>query len=224
MEQAFRRVISGQQTGVGAALLRGVTRVLEPIYAAVVASRNRGYSAGIIASNRARRPVVSVGNITTGGTGKTPVVRWLADRLRERGMRPAVLLRGYKARPGERGDEQRLLDELLNPPGTASPVIVHANPDRLQGAKAVLRDHPDVDVFILDDGFQHRRLQRDFDLVLIDATTPFGYEHVLPRGLLREPLSGLSRASAFLLTRVDQALPGAVDASQRDIRRRASAA
>src|SRR3954454_10125891 len=220
MEQAFRRVISGEQGGIGAAVLRGAMRLVEPIYTAIVASRNRGYSAGVITSNRAPRPVVSVGNITTGGTGKTPVVRWLADRLRERGMRPAVLLRGYKARPGERGGEEQLLNDLLNPPGVATPVIVHANPDRFAGSEAVLREHPDVDIFILDDGFQHRRLQRDFDLVLIDATNPFGYDHVLPRGLLREPLGGLARANAFLLTRVDQALPGADEFCERELRAR----
>lgn len=224
MEQAFRRVISGEDHGVGAALLRGAMRIVEPIYAAIVASRNGFYSKRVISSKRASRPVVSVGNITTGGTGKTPVVRWLAEHLRGRGMHPAILMRGYKSQPGQSGDEAQLLDDLLNPPATGTPVVIEANPDRAGGSEAVLRAHPDVDVFILDDGFQHRRLQREFDLVLIDATNPFGYDHVLPRGLLREPLDGLARASAFLMTRVDQALPGAVEACQAEIRRRAPAA
>ena len=174
MEQVVRRVISGEQRGLGARLLRGAMRLIEPIYTAVVASRNQGYTTGIITSKRAARPVVSVGNITTGGTGKTPVVRWLSHRLRENGMHPAVLLRGYKSKAGSRSDEEQLLDELLNASDASAPVVVHAQPDRFAGSEAVLREHPDVDVFILDDGFQHRRLQRDFDLVLIDATNPFG--------------------------------------------------
>jgi tetraacyldisaccharide 4'-kinase len=224
MEQAFRRIISGEQSGMGAAFLRGAMRLVEPIYTAVVASRNGFYSKGVIPSNRAARPVVSVGNITTGGTGKTPVVRWLADRVRQRGMHPAILLRGYKSQPGQRSDEEQLLDDLLNPPDGRAPIIIEANPDRSVGAQAVVRQHPEVDVFILDDGFQHRQLQRDFDLVLIDATNPFGFDHVLPRGLLREPLGGLARASAFLLTRVDQALPGTVQDCHGEIRRHAPAA
>jgi tetraacyldisaccharide 4'-kinase len=224
VEQLVRQVMSGQQRGLGAGLLRMAMRIVEPIYAAVVASRNQGYTTGIIPSKRAGRPVVSVGNITTGGTGKTPAVRWLAQRLRERGLHPAILLRGYKSQAGAPGDEQELLDELLNPPDATPRVVVHANPDRIAGAEAVLREHPDVDVFILDDGFQHRRLTRDFDLVLIDATNPFGYDHVLPRGLLREPLRGLARASAFLLTRVDQALPGTTEECDRAIRRYAPGA
>src|SRR5690606_20598353 len=80
-------------------------------------------------------------------------------------------------------------------------VPVQANPDRVAGARAVLERRPDVSLFLLDDGFQHRRVRRDFDLVLIDATSPFGHGRVLPRGLLREPVAGLRRASAVLITR-----------------------
>src|SRR5205814_1694442 len=166
--------------------------------------RNSSYSRGILRSARAARPVISVGNITTGGTGKTPVVRWLASRLRDQGKHVAILLRGYKSAGAAGSDERELLDRLLNASTSDNPVIVHANPDRVAGAAETLQKHPDVDVFVLDDGFQHRRLQRDFDLVLIDATNPFGFGHVLPRGLLREPLGGLGRASALLITRCDQ--------------------
>jgi tetraacyldisaccharide 4'-kinase len=156
------------------------------------------------------RPVVSVGNVTTGGTGKTPVVRWLCERLRDAGERPAVLTRGYKAQPGERGDEQAMLEGLLNRDGVA-PIIVRANPDRHAGGLAVVCEQPDVAVFVLDDGFQHRRLARDFDLVLIDACEPFGYGRVIPRGLLREPLGGLRRADAILITRANQVGDGVVE-------------
>jgi tetraacyldisaccharide 4'-kinase len=165
--------------------------------------RNWTFDAGVRTQAKLPRPVLSVGNITTGGTGKTPVVRWLADRLRQTGETVAVLSRGYKAKPGELGDEQRMLANLLNTPGQRS-IAIRANPDRFSAGEALLRDVPKTSVIVLDDGFQHRRLARNFDLVLIDATEPFGFGHVLPRGMLREPLNGLKRASAFLLTRTDQ--------------------
>ena len=224
MDQTVRRVMSGEARGVGATLLRGAMRLLESIYAAVMSSRNASYRRGVLRMHRCARPVVSVGNITTGGTGKTPVVRWLAEHLRQRGLQPAILMRGYRREPdAATSDEQQLLLDQLNPPGaTGAPIVVHADPDRVGGAEHVLRDNADVDVFILDDGFQHRRLHRDFDLVLIDATNPFGFDHVLPRGLLREPLHGLSRASAVLITRADQALPGTLEEIGRTVRRYAT--
>jgi tetraacyldisaccharide 4'-kinase len=213
--QSFaERVISGRQRGLRAALLRSALSLAEPVYAAAVAARNRRFDrgAGVL---RLPKPVVSVGNITTGGTGKTPVVRWLCERLRDAGRTPAVLMRGYKARPGQRGDEQAMLEGLLNGTGT-KPVIVHADPRRYAGGVAVLTAHPAVDVFVMDDGFQHRRLARDFVLVLVDACQPFGFGHVLPRGLLREPRCELKRASAVLITRADQ---GDADAVGREVRR-----
>ena len=127
--------------------------------------------------------------------GKTPVVRWMADRLRADGRHVAVLARAYRAARGEFGDEQVMLDRLLNDDHADNRVTVVANPDRVAAAGRALARRPDVDVFVLDDGFQHRRLARDLDVVLLSATNPFGYEHVLPRGMLREPLAGLRRAA-----------------------------
>ena len=180
-------------------MTRSALGAAEPLYTAIVATRNRLYDTGLLKTHRLATPVVSVGNITAGGTGKTPVVQWLAASLRGRGMRPAVLMRGYGK--GVISDEQDLLAESLA--GTEWPTPVRANPDRLAGARAVLKALPHTSLFILDDGFQHRRLGRNFDLVLIDATNPFGYGHVHPRGLLREPMAGLARADAFILTRSD---------------------
>src|SRR4051794_31971538 len=150
MEQFYRRVISGEQTGAFASLLRGVARVVEPIYSAIVSSRNSSYSSGMLRTNRVDRPVISVGNVTTGGTGKTPVVRWLAEQLRARGQHVAVLMRGYKSSAKAGSDEQELLRRLLNSADQPNPIIVHANPNRAQGAAEVLRDHPQTSVFILD--------------------------------------------------------------------------
>jgi tetraacyldisaccharide 4'-kinase len=188
-EQHHRDLIDGSRRGPAATLARGTLRIAEPFYAAVTSLRNRFYDAGIFRVHHASRPVISVGNITTGGTGKTPIVRWLVEKLLAAGPRPAVLLRGYKG-----GDEQRMLQSQL--PG----VIVEANPDRVEGARFAIEKDRGIGIFVLDDGFQHRRLHRDFDLVLIDASNPFGFDHVLPWGLLREPLGGLARADAFLVT------------------------
>jgi tetraacyldisaccharide 4'-kinase len=198
-QHSYHRTISGEATGLGPAAVRAALALSEPMYAAAVRARNRGFDRHPARVRWLPRPVISVGNVTTGGTGKTPIVRWLASRLRDACRQVAVLSRGYKAAPGSLGDEQRMLDALLNEPGKP-PVLIRANPDRFAAGTAALGEHPEIDVFLLDDGFQHRRLGRDLDLVLINATEPFGHGHVLPRGLLREPLSGLARAGAIVLT------------------------
>jgi tetraacyldisaccharide 4'-kinase len=217
----YLNVMSGAQRGVIAGALRAGLRVVEPFYCAAVTLRNRGFDR----PGRARklpRPVISVGNITGGGTGKTPIVRWLAECLRADGRSVGILSRGYKAAPGSLGDEQRMLDRLLNhaadPSGSdvfpsRPPVHLYADPDRHRAGERALRQHPEIDIFLLDDGFQHRRLWRDLDLVLIRATEPFGFGHVLPRGLLREPLSGLRRAGVLVLTHAD----GVDDAEREQI-------
>jgi tetraacyldisaccharide 4'-kinase len=213
--QFGQRVISGKARGFGASALRFAFAAVSPIYASIMRLRNLKFDRGI-SVKRLPKPVISIGNLTAGGTGKTPVVRWLCERLRESGGRPAVLMRGYKAKAGERGDEQAMLETLLNREGLP-PVTVHAQADRHAGGLAVLRNDPAITAFILDDGFQHRRLARDFDLVLIDACEPFGFGHTFPRGLLREPPSGLRRADAILITRADQAAD--IDHVERLIKR-----
>lgn len=194
LDQRIRAIMSGERRGALAGATREALSVAAIGYSTAIRLRNYGYNSGLLKSRRLARPVISVGNITTGGTGKTPVVRWLADNLRE--VKPAVLMRGYKSAENF-SDEQSLLEEQLG----GVPVI--ARPDRRRGAAAALAKQHDTGLFILDDGMQHRKMARDFELVLVDATNPFGFGHVLPRGLLREPLAGLARANAFLITRVD---------------------
>lgn len=196
--------MSGAATGWRPALLRGALSAAEPLYATTIAARNRLYDRRWIRINRLPRPVISIGNLTTGGTGKTPMVRWLAETLRSLGMTPAILSRGYRSTGTSLGDELEMLDRQLNN-GPSAPVFVRANSDRFEAGRQVLREHPEIGVFILDDGFQHRRLARDVDLVLVSAVAPFGFGHVLPRGLLREPVSGLRRADAVVITHADQA-------------------
>lgn len=197
IEQRYLRLIAGQSRGVGPTLARGALALVEPLYATAMRFRNRRYDRGGFVT--LPRPVISVGNITTGGTGKTPVVEFLARQLLAIGQRPAILLRGYKS-TAHGSDEAAILTRSLGPT-----VPVEPNRDRRAGAAKVLQDHPETTLFLLDDGFQHRRIARQLNIVLIDATNPFGFGHVLPRGLLREPLAGLSRADLLLLTRVDLA-------------------
>lgn len=195
---------TGRAKDVSARLLRALTASVEPMYRFGVSRRNRSFDrrAGVV---RVGRPVVSVGNITTGGTGKTPVVAWLAQRLYAAGRRPVILTRGYRGKEGASDEAQLLRRALapLDPSSTEAAVPVIVNPDRVAAAEQTIASRAMTSLFILDDGFQHRRLARDFDLVLIDATRPFGFERLLPRGQLREPLASLGRADAILLTRVD---------------------
>ena len=116
----IRRVMSGSERGVAAAALRAALAAAEPVYSAAVRARNRSFDRDPAKARRLPRPVVSVGNLTAGGTGKTPVVRWLASRLRDDGRHVAVLSRGYKAAPGSLGDEQRMLQEMLNGRATSA--------------------------------------------------------------------------------------------------------
>jgi tetraacyldisaccharide 4'-kinase len=210
LEHYILRVMSGAARGPVATAIRGILSVAEPPYRSIISLRNRRYDAGH-GVYQLPRPVISVGNLTAGGTGKTPVVRWLCEQLVARHHHPAVLMRGYKSAAGF-SDEQRMLQEALGPSA-----IIHANPNRHAGGTDVLTANPAVDVFVLDDGFQHRRLARDFDLVLISATEPFGFGHVHPRGLLREPLGSLSRASAILITRADSVAEVSLASLQRQI-------
>lgn len=158
--------------------------------------RNRRYDRNQAASQGVGVPVVCVGNLTLGGTGKTPMVEWLARRLREQDVRVAIVSRGYGVEAGARNDEAIELEEKL-------PDVPHLqNVDRVEGARTAIEEF-ESQAILLDDGFQHRRLKRDLDVVLIDALEPFGYGHVFPRGLLREPLSGLRRAGVVALSRAD---------------------
>ena len=211
LDNWIRGVMSGESRSAMPSLLRGALRVAEPGYAGVTSLRNRMFDRGMKASRRLPRPVISVGNLTTGGTGKTPFVQWLIRELVATDQRPAVLMRGYGKRDAATlSDEERVLRESL-------PCSVHASPDRYGAGVAAIAANPAISVFVLDDGFQHRRLARDLDIVLIDATNPFGYGHVLPRGMLRERIEGLQRANVVVITRVELVSGGRVREIERQI-------
>lgn len=190
-------------------------RLPAALFAGLARLRAAGYERGFLPSAHVCVPVVSVGNLTAGGTGKTPFVAFLARRLAAGGLRVGILSRGYGA---ARGDGARENDEARWLAAALPDSLRVQDPDRLRGAEElVLRG---VDVILLDDGFQHRRLARDLDLVLVDATRPWGLpppapgatsvRACLPRGLLREPPAALARADLLVLTRADQVEPAAL--------------
>jgi len=193
-QEDFRDIISGRRKAVDAVLARLGLSIAGAAYSAAIRVRNSLYDKQILKTHSAGAAVISVGNITTGGTGKTPLVIWLVRYLAKQ-YRPAVLTRGYKSNQGI-SDEASLLARACS----KIPVIV--NPDRVTGAKEGIIQG--ANVLVMDDGFQHRRLARDLDIIAIDATCPFGYGRLLPAGLLREPLSSLKRADAVIITRADQ--------------------
>ena len=192
----FRELVSGRRRGVLASVGRGALRCAEVGYAAAMRVRNARYDSGRAASFQVDAPVVCVGNLTLGGTGKTPMVEWIARWFRARDVRVSIVSRGYGAQEGARNDEALELEQKL------PDVPLLQNVDRVEGARTAIEEF-ESQVVLLDDGFQHRRLRRDLDVVLLDALEPFGYGHVLPRGMLREPLSGLQRAGAIVLSRAD---------------------
>jgi tetraacyldisaccharide 4'-kinase len=194
----LRQIQDGQDRSLAGSACRVALGGVAGAYQAAVGSRNRLFDHGWRKIHRLPRPAISLGNITTGGTGKTPTTLWLAQRLLEAGHHPAVLLRGYKAGKGE-SDEATLYREAMAGTGVA----VAANPDRVAGAQQAMKNAPATDVFLLDDGFQHRKVHRDLDLVLLDATDPLGGGHLLPRGRLREPGENLRRADGILITRAE---------------------
>ena len=182
-------------------------------YSLVTGLRNRLYDAGCLNATRLDVPVICLGNITVGGTGKTPMVVWLCQQLQKRSRRPAILTRGYKASATGDNDEVKLLRNAL----PDVPVVVDS--DRVRAGRHAVAEHH-ADVLVMDDGFQHRRLGRDLDIVLVDSTCPFGFGAVLPRGLLRESLTQLRRARAVVLTRADQVLPAELDEIRQQVESR----
>ena len=195
-ESKFRSVISGRSCGLLATALRCGLMLLTIPYGLIVRTRNVLYDAGWKQIFRPDIPIISVGNITTGGTGKTPVVALVVQALLASGRRPAIVSRGYRSDSGGTNDELKVLEQLC-------PGVPHLqNADRSASVRRLIHDNA-ADVIVMDDGMQHRRLHRTLNIVLLDATNPFGYGYLLPRGLLREPLSSLRRADLILLTRCD---------------------
>ncbi|MBI2885028.1 MAG: tetraacyldisaccharide 4'-kinase [Candidatus Omnitrophica bacterium] len=235
LHDAWWRIATTPPRSLSERLLAGTLQSGVGIYQWGVGAKNLAYDHGWIRPARLPRPVISVGNLTVGGAGKTACVAWLAEKLRGAGKRVSVLSRGYggtvatpavllqhegalqlNGRPAAEADglpdEPQLLAKAL--PGV--PVLIGARREQT-GWLAIQQHH--ADVLVLDDGFQHRRLHRDCDLVVVQARMPLGGWPLLPRGPMREPLTSLRRADAIILTKSDQSLPvlGALEERLRAI-------
>ena len=194
-EALYLRVVRGEARGLRAGIARFALGLASVPYRSVVDTRNLAFDRSWKATHPAGVPIVSVGNITLGGTGKTPMVEWIARWYRSRGLRLAILSRGYGGSAGM-NDEGLVLEGNL-------PDVPHLQgADRVALAKIAVEEL-ETEVLVLDDGFQHRRLARDLDIVLLDALDPFGMGRIFPRGLLREPIGSLRRAGVVVLSRAD---------------------
>jgi tetraacyldisaccharide 4'-kinase len=181
------------------------------LYGAAAHVRARAYRRGILRKRRLDGIVVSVGNLTTGGTGKTPMVLWITQRLLAEGKRVGILTRGYRggtSSAGSTSDEVQLIQARLG-----ERVAFGVGADRYARGRELAKRG--IEWFVLDDGFQHLQLARDVDIVLIDATNPFGGGRLLPAGRLREPRSALARADIVVITRSSHA-PAVEGAIGRD--------
>ncbi len=212
-KNSYLRLVQGKKKGPFVPIALFFLLLASYVYGLLILLRNALYRARILPRLGLEVPVISVGNITIGGTGKTPLVRLVADMIKKKGKEPAILIRGYKGsfqgdvgvvsdghsilmEPEAAGEEALMLATQL--PGV--PVIIGTSRYKT-GLYAV--NELGVDAIILDDGFQHRHLKRNLDIVAIDATNPFGYGYLFPRGLLREPRMSLRRGDIIVLTKAD---------------------
>jgi len=206
-------LLDGNKYGILPSIIKLILKILSYLYGIATIIRNFMYDKNIIKQGGVNAKIISIGNITTGGTGKTPAVEAFATELKNLGNDIVIISRGYKGDNQEplvvsngkkilvgakfAGDEAFMLANKL----PEIPIVICK--DRLKAAEYVQAEFA-PDIILLDDGFQHRKIMRDYDIVLIDATNPFGYNHLIPRGLLREPKKSLKRADGFIITRVDQ--------------------
>lgn len=212
LEKKVISIIKSQKTGIFPLCLKGMLYICSQLYAIAITLRNKAFEKGLLKQYRISTPVISIGNIVVGGTGKTPLTLLLAEELSQY-YSVGILSRGYrsKAEKGRHplltdatstradlfGDESLLLARRL-------PTLkIFAGKDRVQAAEMAI--DRGCQVVILDDGMQHRRLARSFELVIMDAADPFGQSHLLPRGFLREPLSGLKRADLIVINHITTA-------------------
>ena len=184
-------------------ILRPIGGLAARVYGGVVGMRNGSFDCGQRESSRLPIPVISVGNLSAGGTGKTPMVQWVVGQLLEEGRRPIIAMRGYKAERGGRGGGKRS-DEQIEHEERFSGVPVVVGAKRYEAVGEFLAENDGrYDCCVLDDGFQHRQLGRDLDLVLIDATRSVFEDRLLPCGYLREPVESLGRADGVVLMNGD---------------------
>lgn len=242
LEQKLLKVIAKETRGKRAACLRGFLKTLSWLFSAVVQLRLQLFKHRIIRASTLGCQVISVGNVTVGGTGKTPIVETFARSLQQKGRKVAILSRGYKSRktplwekilkkekqlPRVVSDGQRLLlnsdlagDEPYMLASNLPDVVVLVDKDRVKSGKYAIKKFG-CDTLVLDDGFQYLKLQHRLDIVLVDYTNPFGYNRVLPRGLLREPMRNLKRAGFIFITKCPPEGAPELKAKLRELNRHA---
>ena len=214
-EEKYFQIISGEKGGALAGITRFFLLILSWVYGLGLGLRRLFYHLRIFKPGILPVKVASVGNITTGGTGKTPLVEYIARLLQDYGERPAILSRGYKGSSTNLNQSWSDEAEILRQNLPQVPFII--DEDRNRGGRRAL-DEYDASFLILDDGFQHWRLARNLEIVVVDALEPFGYGYLLPRGLLREPISALSRAELVVISRCDLVPQEKVASIRRRIR------
>jgi tetraacyldisaccharide 4'-kinase len=206
----IKKIISDDHE-IGYTWFASILSAASAVYGGAVKLRRTFYNRGVFKSKRLPCFIISIGNIAAGGTGKTPVTMYVSKIAEQWGYKPVIISRGYKGKAEKHGgvvsDGRRLLmtpeaagDEPYMMAAKLINVPVVVGKDRVQMGRLAIREF-NPDVFVLDDGFQHLRLQRDLDIVLLDCRQPFGNGHLLPRGILREPASSLLHADAIILTR-----------------------
>lgn len=188
-QRAWTDLVTGRRTGLGAACSRAGLSAFAALYGGALALRSAAFALGLRRRHRLPGPVIGVGNITLGGTGKSPMVEMLTRRLESRGLRVAVVSRGYGLQVGGVDDEGFGAGKR------------YLGPDRLALARKAFADG--CDAAVLDDGFHDLRLQRDLNIAMVDASAPFGNGRLFPRGFLRESPHGLSRADLIVVSRAD---------------------
>ena len=229
LEAYLLSVVEGRRSGTLAALLRIMLSFLSGIFALLVQLRLWCYKQGVLKYHTLGCQVVSVGNLTVGGTGKTPVVEILARSLQQSGRQVAILSRGYKKKKRRRPFKQKVRDFIAGHGDSEMPLVVSdgkrilvepvysgdepymlasnlpevaviVGKDRVRSGKHAIK-HLKCDTLILDDGFQHLALKHRLDIVLVDRTNPFDNGRTLPRGLLREPIRNIKRAGFIFITK-----------------------
>lgn len=188
-------IMTDKATGVLAAVLKFIFLCLSFLYLCGIKIISALRKCGLLPVEQLKARVISIGNLTLGGTGKTPLVEFVARQLLTEGFKPAILTRGYKVSSGE-PDEPLLLRRKL------PQVSVLIGPERIKNARVAIEKYG-ADTLVLDDGFQYRRLKRDVDILMIDAANPFGNEKLIPRGILREPVRNFQRADIVVISKSD---------------------
>ena len=215
----WEQILRGERQGFWADSFRSLARLGSLGYAAGMRGREMAYDQGWLKTKRLPQPTICVGNITAGGTGKTPLVMKLARDLQKRGLKPAILLRGYKRarQTTQTGSRAGCFGAFALPrktpamrrwnwPPACRAFLIGVGANRYAVGKFLLK-HGKIDCFLMDDGFQHHALARDINIVTLDVTDPWGGGRLLPAGLLREPPESLRRADAVVLTRTGLAGP-----------------